>query len=120
MRPTKLIIILGYNGTGKTTLISNILKKQSSRSLIVTPDFIEWLDIEEVSLSKRLDYKGIRKVVYNDASTITGIFDNFRDGVVVFDDCRSYFTSRVDRELHALLIRRRQRMFDLIVVGHCF
>ncbi|MDB4582202.1 hypothetical protein N9164_03550 [Draconibacterium sp.] len=42
------------------------------------------------------------------------------DGLVVFDDCRAYFDSSLDRDLHSLLMRRRQQMIDIIAVGHGF
>ena len=41
-------------------------------------------------------------------------------GMVLFDDCRAYFTAALDNDLHALLIRRRQKMIDIMVAGHGF
>jgi hypothetical protein len=40
--------------------------------------------------------------------------------MVIFDDCRAYFTAALDNDLHALLISRRQHMIDIVAVGHGF
>ena len=44
-RAAKLVILLGTNGTGKTTMLRNILQKSGQRALIVTPDDVEWTDL---------------------------------------------------------------------------
>lgn len=126
MRPTKLIIILGYNGTGKTTLtrkiVLNELKKQKGKCLIVTPDDSEWNEFPTVELNKREDYEaaGGKRTIYLEKYTLERIKNYYNDGLLVFDDCRAYFRSNVDMLLHNLLIRRRQKMIDIIAVGHGF
>lgn len=118
-RSTKLIIILGYNGTGKSTLvqkfIDNELKKQS-RALIITPDCYEFINIPEADNLKT--FKGARRLIAND--NIIKEVETYRNGLLIFDDCRAYFNSKLEIELHTLLIRRRQRMVDVIAVGHGF
>jgi AAA15 family ATPase/GTPase len=127
MRTTKLIIILGYNGTGKTTLLKQLVNKETNagrRSLIVTPDDMEWQELSYIDItnkSKLEEYKGKSyKTIFLDDYTLPHIKKNYRNGLLVFDDCRAYFKSTVDRELHNLLIRRRQNMQDIIAVGHGF
>ena len=140
-RPTKLILIIGYNGTGKTTITKKLvlseLKKNNSHILVVTPDDIEWHSLPEVSErfpTRVTYYKGARKIIYNDkleypdqrthelqkGNTVDLIADYFRNGLVVFDDCRSYFNASLESSLHNLLIRRRQKMIDIIMVAHGF
>ena len=44
-------IIVGINGTGKTSFVKNILEhtvNAKNRALIVTPDPSEWRQVEEV------------------------------------------------------------------------
>lgn len=125
-RAAKLIVILGFNGTGKTTflkkLIHNELKKPDSHILIVTPDDIEWTMFPEVHPRfpwRVADYVKARKLIYEDGCLNT-ISENFRNGLLVFDDCRAYLTAQTDKELHNLLIRRRQKGIDIIAVGHGF
>ena len=125
-RTPKQIIVLGTNGTGKTTFVKKLvlseLKKKDSHILIVVPDDMEWDTIEYVhpKYPGRIEsYVGARKVIYFDG-LMEIIQDKFRNGLLVFDDCRRYFTSSVGKALHGLLIRRRQKMIDIVVVGHGF
>ncbi|NOY50453.1 MAG: ATP-binding protein [Chlorobi bacterium] len=125
-RTTQLIIVLGYNGTGKTTLIKKMIAeslKNGRRVLIVTPDDIEFLTIPVVhpKFTHHLrTYTGARRMIYEDKDTLHSIINHFSNGLLIFDDCRAYFTAALDKELHELLIRRRQKMLDIVAVGHGF
>ena len=44
----------------------------------------------------------------------------FRRGILVFDDCRAYLHAATDDRVRQLIIRRRQRMVDVLAVGHGF
>ena len=125
-RMPKQIIVLGTNGTGKTTFVKRLvlaeLKKKDSHVLIVTPHDMEWTSLEFVNprFPERIEwYKGARRIIYFDG-LIPIIREKFMNGLVVFDDCRAYFNASLDRDLHALLISRRQHMIDIIAVGHGF
>jgi ABC-type Mn2+/Zn2+ transport system ATPase subunit len=125
-RQPKQIIVLDTNGTGKTTLVkrlvANELQKKNSHVLVVVPDDMEWNTLPYVhpKFTHRIaNYVGARKIIY-EPGLLDNIRENFRDGLVVFDDCRAYFDSSLDRDLHSLLIRRRQQMIDIIAVGHGF
>lgn len=123
MRPAESNIILGANGTGKTTLLRSILQSSNQRTLIVTPDDIEWTDYEAVTLDKPEDFifTGIRRHVFDTSKNGTlKKLEFFKKGILVFDDCRSYFPAKTPPELHQLLIRRRQREVDVFAVGHGF
>ena len=123
MRLAELNIILGSNGTGKTTLLRSILQKSNQKMLIITPDDIEWTDYEAVDLTKPEDfvYQGIRRHVFIPGKNGTlKKLEYFKKGILVFDDCRSYFPAKTPPELHQLLIRRRQRVVDIFAVGHGF
>jgi len=125
-RAAKLILVIGYNGTGKTTIVKKLiaaeLKKPEGRALVVTPDDIEFQSLEFVHdrFPERIRcYKGARKIVYFNG-LLPIIADNFRNGLLVFDDCRAYLTASLEQDLHNLLIRRRQKSIDIIAVGHGF
>jgi ABC-type Mn2+/Zn2+ transport system ATPase subunit len=125
-RTPKQIVVLGTNGTGKTTfvkkLVINELRKKDSHVLIVVPDDMEWHTIPWVNprFPHRIEsYVGARKVAYF-PGLLDIIRDKFRNGLVVFDDCRAYFTAALETDLHSLLIRRRQQMIDIVAVGHGF
>ena len=125
-RTPKQILIIGTNGTGKTTFLKKLvieeLKKKDSHVLIVVPDDMEWNTIPFVhpNYPNRIEkYVGARKIIYF-PGLLEIIRDRFREGLLVFDDCRSYFTAALDQELHGILIRRRQQMIDICAVGHGF
>lgn len=127
-RTPKQILVMGTNGTGKTTLVKrlvlNELKKEDSHVLVVVPDDMEWNTLPYVNdrFPARIEwYKGARKIIYFDG-LIDIIRDKFRNGLVVFDDCRAYWSKQnaVEGDLHSLLIRRRQQMIDIVAVGHGF
>jgi hypothetical protein len=124
-RVTRFILYLGYNGTGKTTALKKFIiqyVKAGNRVLIVTPDDMEFATVEEIDIENKKElasFLGIRKTIFLKSYTLEHISD-FRDGLLIFDDCRSYFGANTDAQLHELLIRRRQRMIDVVAVGHGF
>lgn len=125
IRQPKQIIVLGTNGTGKSTttkrFVINELKKDS-RVLIVVPDDREWDTIPWVHqrFPNRIGrYVGARKIIYND-DLLDIIWNNFFDGMVIFDDCRGYFDDHIPPMLKTLMVRRRQNMIDLVFCAHGF
>lgn len=126
MRAAKLIIILGFNGTGKTTLlkkiVSNEIKKKDSKVLVVTPDDSEWIDLpyNHLENSKNFNFTGANRTIYNEFETLQKIQAFYRKGMLILDDCRAYLKANTKMSIHNLLIRRRQKMIDIIAVGHGF
>lgn len=124
-RVAKLIIILGYNGTGKTTLVRQFAErsiKRKEKVLIVTRHMEEWTDIPETNLSSEKDFEfaGMKRYIYRDHSVLKKIFTLFNKGLIVFDDCRSYFNFDTHPELENMYISRRQMESDIIMTGHGF
>lgn len=123
-RATKRTIILGANGTGKTTILNRILEATPDKSLVITPDDAEWRQYPEVELTTADDflYTGIRRHIFDDdkkAGTLNKVH-LFKIGKLVFDDCRAYLLSATDQRIRQVLIRSRQRMVDVFAVGHGF
>lgn len=130
-RETKQTIVLGYNGTGKSTLVRKIIeaytKQPGRKALIVTPDFSEWNDVEETQLMKPSDFQfeGIRRYIWtfinkDDRAAMDRLRQWYFDGMLIFDDCRSYLQASTNDWLKYLYIRRRQKMIDLMLVTHGF
>lgn len=126
-RTPKQIIVLGTNGTGKTTFVKKLviseLKKKDSHVLIVVPDDMEWNTVEYVhpKFPGRINnYVGVRKIIYY-PGIFNLIYAKFRNGLIVFDDCRKYIPPQVlDEGLRSIMIRRRQIMCDVVAVTHGF
>ncbi len=119
-RTSKTVVVLGTNGTGKTTLIRKILENSGQKCLVVTPHDMEWLDCPINLLNSPQDYKfsGIQRHIY-DEETMDKLA-HFSRGIIVFDDCRAYFNASTDKFLHKLFISRRQKMIDIFAVAHGF
>ena len=118
---TKMTVLLGTNGTGKTTALRNILVASGRRALVVTPDDREWTDYEHTELREPQDFvfQGVRRHIFDPERTLRMI-KYFQNGILVFDDCRGYLRSNTSDEIRQLLIRRRQRCVDIFAVGHGF
>ena len=125
-RTAKQIIILGFNGTGKTTLTRKFVDralKSKEKVLIVTPDGTEWSDIPENYLQKPSDFgfTGAARYIWDEDIAVIGrIYKYFFDGLLIFDDCRSYLGSLIDPNLKRIFMRRRQMKADVILCGHGF
>lgn len=123
MRQPIFFIIVGTNGTGKTTLLHEMVKKTGKRTLVVDPDGYEWRKaptvdssmIEEVNL--KLKKGKTVKIVAPEAEDIKEL-DHFTRGNLILDDCRYYVDSRLDKDIRKLFIRRRQKQIDIFAVSH--
>lgn len=130
-RATKQTIVLGFNGTGKSTLTRKIIEsyvsKPGRKALIITPDSAEWTNYPETSLEKPSDFEfeGIRRYIWTfinkeDQAAMERLRSYYFDGFLAFDDCRSYLMATTNDWLKYLYIRRRQKMIDLMLIAHGF
>ncbi len=116
-------IFVGINGTGKTTLLRNVLSKVQEigeRILIVTPDPVEWREVPPIHhrLTHHIaTYTGIRRIVYF-PGCMELIQKHFRNGSLVFDDARVYIHAQSTDFMTWIQIRRRQSGIDLFSVFH--
>lgn len=125
-RAARLILVIGYNGTGKTTIVKrlviNELKKTGGRALIITPDDMEWSNLPLVNPrfpNRIASYVKARRIIF-EPGTLEYVAKNVNRQLVIFDDCRAYLGAATEQDLHNLLIRRRQKEIDMIAVGHGF
>ena len=47
-RQSLFFIIVGTNGTGKTTLLNKLINEKGGKSLVIDPDGLEWQHVEEI------------------------------------------------------------------------
>jgi hypothetical protein len=126
MRAAKQFIILGFNGTGKTTLVEKFVKAslvKQEKVLVVTPDGTEWTHLRETMLKTAadFDFSGAKRYVWDEDPDVIGrIYKYFFEGLLIFDDCRSYLSSLIDPNLKRIFMRRRQMKVDVVLCGHGF
>ena len=118
-RQSVFFIIVGLNGTGKTTLLHKFIDSMPERKLLVLdPDGLEWINLhtiekEDVALMK----KGKARIIAPDKEQLETI-DQFTNGTLVLDDCRYYLGSRMEEVVRKTLVRRRQNSVDVFSVAH--
>lgn len=113
------MIIVGTNGTGKTTLVKKLIDANGRKVLVVDPDGIEWgslATIEPYQVDKIKQGKRARIVgpTPGDLAYLTG----FSEGSLVLDDCRFYVKARIEESIRRTFVRRRQRGIDIFAVAH--
>ena len=113
-------ILVGVNGTGKTSFVKNILEhtvNEKNRALIVTPDPAEWRQVEEVAGRDIATFKGIRKIIYR-PDAMDEIQRYYSNGMLILDDARVYIHAQSDDWMQWIQIRRRQVGVDLFCCFH--
>lgn len=125
-RDAQVTIIMGKNGTGKSTFAENIIKQLGGKAAVVTMNGEPkiWRPYPVIDASKKEDweYTGIRQLYFmqHEKDTFKYIHRYFRDGILILDDCRGYITSNLDNQeyLKRLLIDFRHKMMDIYFVLH--
>ena len=118
-RESVFFIIVGLNGTGKTTLLHKFINEMPQRKLLVIdPDGMEWRELHTIDKEKvGAMTKGKAKIIAPDKEELETIID-FTDGTLVLDDCRYYLQSRMEEVVRKTLVRRRQNGVDVFAVAH--
>ena len=121
---TRQIIIVGTNGTGKTTLSHNLLKSLSNvpRKLILTRQLDEWAQYKQNNLKTPADfrYNGINRHIVVEPKITLERLHFLRNAALLFDDARKYLPAKTDDDLNALYISRRQYAMHILFVAHSF
>lgn len=125
MRQEKFILIIGTTGTGKTTFCIELMQKKlltkQNRILLINPNDEKLSGYENINLSSPeiKTFQGIRKTYILDKKDWQGL-KNFKNGMLVFDDCRRYMPDNLPLELRDIFINNRHYHIDIITVGHGF
>lgn len=118
-RKTQLNLVVGINGTGKTTFIRENVVEKSRKSLVVTPDDYEWRTLPEVSTPQEIyNMQQPSRLVYRGPETMEMAIKNFYGGALILDDAMAYIGFQTSDTMRFLYIRRRQRGVDVYVVAH--
>jgi len=126
-----LYIILGTNGTGKTTFVEKLCKanwnKNKQRTLVIDDDGStpQWRHYEKVDVANReqmASFTGIKVAHFIDheEDTIKYLLENYRDGMIVLDDCSNYAMPWFDKYMNKVLNKRRHYLWDIVAVAHGF
>lgn len=124
-RRVRLILLIGTNGTGKSHTTRKFIKSElanDGRALIVNPDADDWLDVPRIDIYKagRLEnFNGVVRHIWNGIEDLEQL-QKYRNGLLVFEDCRAYLNAGVNDDIRRFLVRRRQRKIDIIVATHGF
>lgn len=128
-RATECILIIGTNGTGKSTAGMNLIKAAAKKRRALVIDYAgmekTWYGIPEVDLKDTATLKSftdIRKALYAhyEDESLDLIYKNYHNGILVMDDARNYLEGRLDIKFKRLLIGRRQKMVDIVAMAHGF
>lgn len=116
-RQVLFFIIVGTNGTGKTTLVRELIGDK--RTLVVDPDGLEWgdlpmIDVDDIDRIKEGKKARIVAPNYKDMAELT----RYMNGNLVLDDCRYYIKSRIEEGVRQVMVRRRQKAVDIFAVAH--
>tara|TARA_R100000664_G_scaffold32108_1_gene46528 strand:+ start:1670 stop:2221 length:552 start_codon:yes stop_codon:yes gene_type:complete len=117
-RQSLFFIIVGTNGTGKTTLLNKLINEKGGKSLVIDPDGMEWQHIEEIPPEKAGEnFSGQAKILAPTSEDLEHLLE-FQNGSLVLDDCRFYLKSRMEESIRRILIRRRHNSVDVFAVAH--
>lgn len=123
MRNTRQIILVGTNGTGKSTFSENIIKYSNKRSLIITKHLNDkqWANVDTIDITNTNEihnFTGVRRSFIKPAEFKYLL--NFHSGNLILDDARRFVKANLDDLIDELQMSRRQLMVDIIVAGHSF
>jgi len=124
MRAAKQIVIVGTNGTGKTTYLkklANATLKRGERVLVITTHVEEWTEYPNLphTAAAPQNFTHGARLLYMDKTTLELAAD-FRRGLLIFDDCRTFLKANTDSQLYKIMISRRQQMVDICATAHGF
>lgn len=118
-RKTQLNLVVGINGTGKTTFLRQNVVERRPKVLVITPDECEWRQLPVVEQPRDIFYlNGAARMIYRDETTLQTAIRYYSGGALILDDAMAYLSFQPPDTMRYLYIRRRQRGVDVYLVAH--
>ena len=118
-RKCELNLLVGINGSGKTTFITNDILKVRNKNLIITPDPAEWKNFPTIKTAQEIrTFTGTARIIHESIETLETITQNYSGGNLILDDCMEYLTENTPHVMRYIYIRRRQFGIDCYMVSH--
>ena len=125
-RDAQSTFIWGRNGTGKSTLVKEMVEKIGKPTLVVTkagmPKIWRPYPVIDATDPEAYQFKGIRQVHEHllEKDTFRYIYRYFRNGSLVLDDCKTYFPNTLDTHpyLKDIFVNYRHIMVDVYTIVH--
>ncbi len=116
-------LMVGRKFVGKSTKLNEIaIKYPSSEKVLIidvngSPAYNAHTKIEVNQI--KLVRTGVVRLIGTPAKeTLKVIADNFRNGLIIFEDCTKYISGNVDPSIKAFLVDHRMYGLDLIFTFH--
>lgn len=122
-------LLLGTNGTGKSTFLRNILdkavhdKSKFGRVLVIPSNIDEptFQDIPAIKINQINSFKGAAKIMCYEPEHFKQVAIKYKVGVLMSDDFRNYITQyQMLPEVRQMFINRRHRKIDIYMACHGF
>ena len=118
--------IIGCPGSGKTTFANSLIDKElanGGKALILNIDFSDWHDVPHMNGDNPDVYKytnEVRKIIGPNTKHWNFISTEFRNGLIIAEECRHYVPKEILSEpsLQKIMQRKRQYAIDLAFLAH--
>ena len=117
-RKAELNLVIGANGTGKTSFLQKEVLPKYQKALIITPDPAEWKQYPIVSIDELKYFNAIGRMVYSGPQMLQNVSKRFYGGALLLDDAMAYLDEQTPDSLQYIYIRRRQFGIDVYLVAH--
>lgn len=120
-RINEITTLVGYRGTGKTTVQRKILQSNKKKSLIVdTFDHPSWRDFPIISIDDLKYWKsGNYRVLLSDLNEdLIKIGNSVNNCNIVYEDAKKYFQHHIPVEVQKVIIDSKQKNIDMYFMFH--
>ena len=98
-RKAELNLVIGANGTGKTSFLQKEVLPKYQKALIITPDPAEWKQYPIVSIDELKYFNAIGRMVYSGPQMLQNVSKRFYGGALLLDDAMAYLDEQTPDSL---------------------